>query len=273
MACIIFAVAFFAVSTANAVSAYSSFPQPYDSPSASNSERIDILHQHVMPAARVGGIIEGHNLTWGESIGWVNLKEKQADLKIGSDILTGWIWLENCGWVCLGGGRPLDGGRYSNKSVHDWGVNNDGQGNLSGYAWSEVTGWISFQTSHSRVYLGETGQFYGYAWGENVGWMHFGPGRSVRYLAKADPGPWKGIAPGAGNRFAGDSSGSELCSDFGSGTGLNNIQERYSKNARIVCSLSLVRDDFCARIRCCDTPVYISGLAEISPIRAPPAIN
>jgi len=273
MICRIFAVAIFASSIANAVSAYSPFPQRYDFPSSPYSERIDSLHQHAMSPARIGRIIEGHNLIWGESIGWVNLEAKKADLKIGSNILEGWIWLENCGWVCLGEGHPLNGGCYSNRNGYDWGINNDGQGKLSGCAWSEVTGWINFQTRHSRVYLDETGQFYGYAWGENVGWMHFGPGRSVRYLATADAGPWKKIGKDAASRFAGGPNNSEICSGSVPVTGLNNNHERYSKNARTICSLSLGRDDFCARIRCSDTPVYISGLAESSPIRAPPAID
>ncbi|MCX6354080.1 MAG: hypothetical protein NTZ78_04130, partial [Candidatus Aureabacteria bacterium] len=132
-----------------------------------------------MPITEIGRIIEGHNLIWGENVGWVNLRTTHTDLKIGSNILEGWIWLENCGWVSLGEGHPLNGERYSNRRGYDWGVNNDCQGKLSGYAWSEVTGWISFHTSHSQVHLAETGHLYGYAWGENVGWMHFGPGRTV----------------------------------------------------------------------------------------------
>ncbi|MCX6353936.1 MAG: hypothetical protein NTZ78_03390, partial [Candidatus Aureabacteria bacterium] len=204
--------------------------------------------------------------------GWVNLKATHADLKIGSNILAGWIWLENCGWVCLGEGHPPDGERYSNRSGIDWGINNDGKGKLSGYAWSEVTGWISFRTSHSQVYLDETGQFYGYAWGENVGWMHFGPGRTVQYLAKADPGPWKEIGKDGGSRLAGGPYDSEMSSGSVPVTGLMTNHERYNKDAWTVCSLKLGKDDSCAHIRCCDTPVYISSLAKLSPIRAPPVI-
>jgi len=270
MTCHIFAAALFVASIANAVSAYSPFPQCYDFSSSPYSERIDSLHQHARSPARIGRIIEGHNLIWGESIGWVNLKTKHADLKLGSNILAGWVWLENCGWVCLGEEHPLKGGRYTNWSGYDWGINNDGHGNLSGFAWSEITGWISFHTGHSRVYLDETGKFYGYAWGENVGWMHFGPGRTVQYLAKADPGPWREIGKDVGYRLADGSVDSEMTSGFVPVLGLKANDERYNKDSDSVCSLRLGKDEFCAHVRCSDTPVYISGLAKLSPIRAPP---
>jgi len=231
---------------------------------------LDGPHQTCVTLRKIGGIVDGSNLIWGESIGWVNLRTTHADLKIGSNILAGWIWLENCGWTCLGNGRPLDGRRYTNRGSRDWGINNDGRGNLSGYAWSEVTGWISFRTGHSHAYLDESGQFYGYAWGENVGWMHFGPGSRVQYLAKADPGPWKEIRPEGGSRFAGGPDDSEMSSGSFPVTGLRNNSERYNKYAATVCQLRIGRDDSCAHIRCCHTPVYIRSLAKLSPIRAPP---
>ncbi|MCX6354012.1 MAG: hypothetical protein NTZ78_03790 [Candidatus Aureabacteria bacterium] len=52
---------------------------------------------------------------------------------------------------------------------------NDGRSKLSGYAWSEITGWINFRTDHSRVCLYDNGQFYGYSWGENEGGCISGP--------------------------------------------------------------------------------------------------
>ena len=272
MTLIIFAVALLASSFADSVPANSPFPQRYNFPSSPDLERNSGLQQPSMSSAKIGRIIEGNNLIWGESIGWVNLKTAHAELKIGSNILAGWVWLENCGWVCVGDGSPLDGKRYSNSGTHDFGVNNDCHGKLSGFAWSEVTGWINFRTSHSRVYLDESGQFYGYAWGENVGWMHFGPGRTVQYLAKAHPGPWKEIKTEAAERLAGGPDDSEICSGSFPVAGLRNNHERYGEDTWTVCLLRLGRDDFCAHIRCSDTPVYISSLAKLSPIRAPPAI-
>ncbi|MCX6353785.1 MAG: hypothetical protein NTZ78_02635, partial [Candidatus Aureabacteria bacterium] len=53
-------------------------------------------------------------------------------------------------------------------------------------------------------------------------------------------------------------------------SGLKPNHERYNKDAWTVCSLKQRRDDSSAHIRCCDTSVYISSLATLSLIRAPP---
>ncbi|MCX6353807.1 MAG: hypothetical protein NTZ78_02745 [Candidatus Aureabacteria bacterium] len=261
-----------APTSANTLSAHSPFAHCGDIPFYPDLERDYSLPKQGMSPAKIGGIIDGGHLIWGESIGWVNLRTIHADLKIGSNILAGWIWLENCGWVCLGNGHPLEGERYSSLGAYDWGINNDGRGNLSGYAWSEVTGWISFRTGHSRVYLNESGQFYGYAWGENVGWMHFGPGSRVQYLAKADPGPWKEIGKDAGYRLADGPVDSEMTSGSAPVSGLKANNERYNKDSDSVCSFRVERDDSCAHFRCCDNPVHICCLSGLSSIRAPPVI-
>src|SRR4051812_22252646 len=45
---------------------------------------------------------------------------------------------------------------------------------LSGYAWSENTGWINFKGSNYGVTVdNSTGNFSGYAWTENIGWLSF----------------------------------------------------------------------------------------------------
>ncbi|MCH8741379.1 hypothetical protein IH779_00500 [Patescibacteria group bacterium] len=54
--------------------------------------------------------------------------------------------------------------------------------NVSGWAWSENIGWISFNSINTggaidygvNVDLG-TGDFSGYAWSENIGWIQFNP--------------------------------------------------------------------------------------------------
>ena len=147
MTLIIFAVALLASSFADAVPTNYPLSQCDNIPLFPDLDRNSALQQPDMSPAKIGRIIEAHNLIWGESIGWINLRTTHADFKIGSNILAGWIWMENCGWVYFGEGHPLNGEHYSNRGSCDWGVNNDGQGKLSGFAWSEVTGWINFQTS------------------------------------------------------------------------------------------------------------------------------
>ena len=89
--------------------------------------RNDLAFPSIPCFEKEGRIVEGYNWVWGENVGWVNLRARHADLRIGSNVLAGWICLDNCGWVYAGDGRPLDGKRYSNRSARDWGVNNDGE--------------------------------------------------------------------------------------------------------------------------------------------------
>lgn len=57
----------------------------------------------------------------------------------------------------------------------------DSGGNVSGWAWSENIGWISFNcenqgscgTSNYGVNIDPSGKFSGYAWSENIGWISF----------------------------------------------------------------------------------------------------
>ncbi|MCX6355959.1 MAG: hypothetical protein NTZ78_13815 [Candidatus Aureabacteria bacterium] len=270
MTCIIFAVAFFTASFASATPITTPLSRCDKPAFFPDLERITAIQRPSVSKPATGRIIEGHNLIWGENIGWVNIRTKNADLKIGSNILAGWVWLENCGWICLGAGHPLDGKRYSNRNSFDWGVNNDDKGNLSGYAWSDVTGWISFQTGHSCVYLDKAGQFYGHAWGENVGWMHFGPGGSVQYLAKADPGPWKEIEQESRGKLARGPDDSEISCGSVPVTCLNNNYERHDRDADSICMFTRGGNDSRTHIRCSHTPVYIRSLDKLTLIRAPP---
>jgi len=56
--------------------------------------------------------------------------------------------------------------------------------NVSGYAWSENIGWVSFNCTNQGTcgiinygvnINSSTGKFSGYAWSENIGWIDFGP--------------------------------------------------------------------------------------------------
>jgi hypothetical protein len=45
---------------------------------------------------------------------------------------------------------------------------------LTGYAWSENIGWISFRDGATPVKVESDGDLVGYAWSENIGWIQFG---------------------------------------------------------------------------------------------------
>lgn len=64
--------------------------------------------------------------------------------------------------------------------------------NVSGYAWSENIGWVSFNGSNYGVNINSSGNFSGYAWSENIGWISFAPAgpypSTPNYSAKVNTG-------------------------------------------------------------------------------------
>jgi len=235
---------------------------------------LEIISSMPKPSAgtpKIGEVIEGHNMVWGESVGWVNLRATHAELKVGSNILAGWIWLESCGWVCLGDGHPMNKERYSNRSACDWGINADGKGMLSGFAWSEATGWINFRSSHSRVYIDRGGQLYGYAWGENVGWVHFGPSGNGSYLAKVDAGPWEEIGHEVDGKLAkSEHDHGAVRGGYIPAVGIKNESGRYKTDANTACVIRLGRDDLKEYNRSHDKQLCPSEMVKECCIRGPP---
>jgi len=132
---------------------------------------------------------------YGENVGWLNA-EPNGDGGDGVEVtdadLTGYIWVENIGWVSLSCENTSSCGTV------DYGVANDGRGNLSGYAWGENVGWISFccentascGTVNYGVKIYPSGQFRGYAWGENVGWVSL---KSTGAIPFGVMTAWRGI--------------------------------------------------------------------------------
>ena len=65
-----------------------------------------------------------------------------------------------------------------------YGVLNDGAGNLAGYGWSDLAGWISFSCINEEscatkkygvTYHPATETFSGRAWSEDLGWITVAP--------------------------------------------------------------------------------------------------
>ena len=154
-----------------------------------------------------------HYWAWGENVGWLKFKSTKPqegtwEALISRGCLEGYIWAENIGWINLGDGSPrgvangcqYTGATYANDSATDFGVNNDGYGNLCGYAWGENVGWINFGAMkvdgtcdlastkpRVRVFVDSptTAKLQGYAWGENIGWIKFDYDTTLR-----DYNPW-----------------------------------------------------------------------------------
>lgn len=120
---------------------------------------------------------------WSEVAGWLNFNSSRSGVQLYDDHLEGFAWAENIGWIKMG--VYTDGGvhTYANTSNSNWGVNNDGTGNLSGYSWSEVAGWINYTGATIDP---ATGMFGGYAWGENIGFIHLAATSPTAYGVRAN---------------------------------------------------------------------------------------
>ena len=111
---------------------------------------------------------------YSENTGWLNAEPNSGDgMQIASDKVTGWVWGENIGWINL---HCENNGTCA---TVDYGVLNDGAGNLFGFAWAENVGWINFDPEVTgpgdayQVQIDTDGYLSGWAWGENIGWIHF----------------------------------------------------------------------------------------------------
>ena len=113
-----------------------------------------------------------NRFAYGSNIGWTDARADSVNgVVIGDYFCMGNIYAANVGWINLGSGTPADGVQYQNNSAIDFGVNNDGLGNLRGYAWGANIGWINFENMGApRVNL-LTGQLSGYVWSANCGWI------------------------------------------------------------------------------------------------------
>lgn len=128
---------------------------------------------------------------YGANIGWVNAEADGTNgVVIGQAFCSGYFYSASCGWICLGGGSPEDGMAYANDSATDYGVNHDGLGNLTGYAYGANIGWVVFEQAYGqpRVDL-ETGELSGAVWSANAGWISLNPGAYGVVTVSVDEGP------------------------------------------------------------------------------------
>lgn len=132
-----------------------------------------------------------HPYAYGANVGWVNARgEATNGASIGRYYCTGLLWSATCGWIKLGCGTPGNGYAYANNASGDWGVNHDGAGRLTGYAWGANIGWVTFEQSYGqpRVDL-RTGNLNGFVWGANVGWIGLSNAQAFVRTLTLDPGP------------------------------------------------------------------------------------
>jgi hypothetical protein len=109
---------------------------------------------------------------WNDIIGWINFYASQ-NVNISLNSVTGYATTTSAGII------SLDCGTVGVCGTVNYGVSNDGAGHLSGWAWNDKYGWISFWSGNNggsipyRVVVDSNGNFSGWAWNDIIGWISF----------------------------------------------------------------------------------------------------
>jgi len=126
---------------------------------------------------------------WNDKIGWIDFYDTQ-NIIVSSSSLTGYA-SSSAGYFSLDCGSAPSG--FAGCGTSNYGVSNDGHGNLAGWAWNDLYGWVSFcgnssgggstwngtkwvcpsSPTYQVVISPTTGVFSGWAWNDTIGWISF----------------------------------------------------------------------------------------------------
>jgi hypothetical protein len=116
-----------------------------------------------------------HHWAWNDVIGWLDFISAN-NVNVYADRLEGYA-LSQEGYIALNCNSTPNGDICG---ASNFKVSNDGNGNLSGWAWNDAIGWISFDSATAgssyayQVFVNTTtGIFSGWAWNDVVGWISF----------------------------------------------------------------------------------------------------
>ena len=130
-----------------------------------------ILHSS-FPARAATTIDPANKYAYGANIGWMDWRGDVANgVVIGEYVCSGYIYAANVGWISLGSGTPINGIYYQNLSADDFGVNQDGLGNLRGLAYGANIGWINFENTGAPKVDLKSGRMTGFVYSANCGWI------------------------------------------------------------------------------------------------------
>ena len=128
---------------------------------------------------------------WNDTIGWMDFYNTH-NIIVSSAKLTGYA-SSSAGYISLDCAPDGSGGGQNVCGTSDYGVSNNGSGNLAGWAWNDGYGWISFcgnssgggstlsgsswicpsSPTYQVVINPTTGVFSGWAWNDTLGWISF----------------------------------------------------------------------------------------------------
>jgi hypothetical protein len=131
-----------------------------------------------------------NNSAYSGNLGWINWGGDVTNGGIiGEYVCSGSIYAANAGWINLGSGSPTNGIYYSNLATNDFGVNQDGTGNLRGYAYGANIGWLNFEVTGAPKVDLASGKMSGYVWSANCGWISLSNAAAVVQTDRIQPSP------------------------------------------------------------------------------------
>ncbi len=169
-----------------------------------------------------------YHWAWNDVIGWIDFYFD--DIHLVGNRLKGYA-SSSVGYIAFDCQSSPNGNICS---TSDFAVENDGNGNLSGWAWNDVIGWISFDSataSSSYVYQvsvsPSTGDFSGWAWNDVIGWISFNC-LDTNSCATSDY-KVKSSTEWTGEPLTGNLTSSIFDSQVASGAAINSIMWQGSK--------------------------------------------
>lgn len=116
-----------------------------------------------------------YKYAWNDAIGWIDFYST-GNVNVSTAQLTGYA-SSSVGYIALDCATSPNGNICATSNFK---VSNDGSGNLTGWAYNDAIGWISFDSAtagSSYVYQvtisPSTGDFSGWAWNDVIGWISF----------------------------------------------------------------------------------------------------
>jgi len=146
-----------------------------------DANKVKVTSLIFSPTGATGAQISNtYHYAWSGNYGWIDFAYPGGNVKVPvgvGDLNGGAYVLSDSSWI------SLNCSFTDSCSTIDYKVTSDANGDLSGWAWSESFGWISFASTTPIAYgvtvattttaNYQAGEFDGYAWSENIGWISF----------------------------------------------------------------------------------------------------
>ena len=113
---------------------------------------------------------------WNDLAGWIDFYANDTGANVVGTEVKRWGIFDNDNntYIALNCDSLPPGA--TNDCTPTFAVENNGSGVLSGYAWSDEYGWISFYDDLPYAYgvqIDANGDFQGFAWNDVIGWISF----------------------------------------------------------------------------------------------------